>query len=103
MRYDVTHGHWHFGIGIEVQQTNFTFQFNRYFSETFFILRGIIDNASVAFLKSVSIDTHLYLRLSSMFIKPIRRVSNLYFPTSCITEHPIIRTNEQNGFRMNVF
>ena len=50
MRYDVNHGHWHFGFGIDVKQTNCTFQFNRYFSETSLILRGIIDNASVAFL-----------------------------------------------------
>ena len=55
MRYGVNHGHWHFGFGIEVKQTNCTFQFNRYFSDTSCILKRIIDNASVAFLKSVSI------------------------------------------------
>ena len=55
MRCGVYHGHWHFVFGIEVKQTNCTFQFNRYFSETSGILRERIDNASVAFLKSVSI------------------------------------------------
>ena len=55
MRYGVNHGHWHFGFGIELKQTNCTFQFNTYFSETSCILSRIIDNASVAFLKSVSI------------------------------------------------
>ena len=55
MRYSVNPGHCHFGFGIEVKLTYCTFQFNRLFSETSCILRGIIDNASVAFLKSVSI------------------------------------------------
>ena len=41
-------------IGIEVKQTNCTFQFNKYFSETACTLRGRVDNAD-AFLKSVSI------------------------------------------------
>ena len=56
-RCGVNHGHWHFVFGIEVKQTNCTFQFNKYFSETSCNLRKRIDNArhSVAFLKSVSI------------------------------------------------
>ena len=54
-RCGVNHGHWHFVFGIGVQQTNCTFQFNRYVSETSCILRERIDYASVAFLKSVSI------------------------------------------------
>ena len=54
-RCGVNDGHWHFVFGFEVKQTNCTFQFNRYFSETFCILRQRIDNASVAILKSVSI------------------------------------------------
>ena len=54
-RCGVNHGDWHFVFGIEVKQTNCTFQFNRYFSETSCILRERIDNASVVFLKSVSI------------------------------------------------
>ena len=32
-----------------------TFQFKKYFLETSYIFKGRIDNASVAFLKSVSI------------------------------------------------
>ena len=40
---------------IEVKPTNCIFQFIRYFSETACILRGRVDNASVAFLKSLSI------------------------------------------------
>ena len=56
-RCGVNHGHWHFVFGIEVKQTNCTFQFNRDFSTTSCILRERIDNASVAFLKSVSIYT----------------------------------------------
>ena len=54
-RCGVNRGHRHFIFGIEVKQANWTFQFNRYFSETSCILRERIDNASVAFLKSVSI------------------------------------------------
>ena len=54
-RYGVNHGHCHFVFGIEVMQTNCTFQFNRYFSETSYYLRGRVDNVSVAFFKSVSI------------------------------------------------
>ena len=54
-RCGVNHGHWHFVFGIEVKQTNCSFQFNRYFSETSRLLRERIDNASIAFLKSVSI------------------------------------------------
>ena len=39
-----------------------------------------------------------------MLIKLIRRESSLYYANTCIKEQPIlIRTNEQNGFRMNVF
>ena len=55
-RFGVNQGHWHFVLGIEVKQTNCTFQFNGYFSETSCILREKIDNACVAFLKSVSIQ-----------------------------------------------
>ena len=47
--YEVNHGHWHFGFGIEVKQTDCTFQFNKYFLEKSSILRGKIDNASVVF------------------------------------------------------
>ena len=53
--YGVNHGHWHFVFGIEVKQTNCTFQSSRYFSETSCNPRGKVDNVSVAFLKSVSI------------------------------------------------
>ena len=56
-RCGVNNGHWHFVFGTEVKQTNYTFHFNRYFSETSCILRERIDNASVAFLKSVSIHS----------------------------------------------
>ena len=58
IRYDVKHGHRHLVLGIEVKQTHCTFQFNKYFKvfrKKSCILRGRIDNASVAFLKSVSI------------------------------------------------
>ena len=53
--YGVNHGYWHFVFGIEVKQTHCTVQFNKFFSEKSHILRGRIENASVAFLKSVSI------------------------------------------------
>ena len=53
--YCVSHRLWHFIFGIEVQQTDCTFQFNKIFSEKSCNLRVKIDNASVAFLKSVSI------------------------------------------------
>ena len=43
---------------ISVKQTDCTFQFNKYFSEKSCILTGRIDNASVAFSKSVSIYTN---------------------------------------------
>ena len=48
---------------------------------------------------------HLYLRLSSMFIKLIRQVSSLYYATTCIYYNGTsnLRTIEHNGFRMNVF
>ena len=62
-RYGVNHEHWHFVFGIEVKQTNCTFQFNRYFSETSCNLRGRVDNVSVAFLKSVSIYSNTLSRL----------------------------------------
>ena len=42
-------------FGIEVQQTDCTFQFNKQFSEMTCYMRGKIDNASVAFLTSFSI------------------------------------------------
>ena len=61
-RCGVNHGHWRFVFGIEVKQTNCTVQFNRYFSETFCILRERIDYASVAFLKSVSIYKSMHVR-----------------------------------------
>ena len=51
-RCDINQGHWHFVFGTEVKQTDCSFQFNRYFSETPCIVRGRIDNASV---ESVSI------------------------------------------------
>ena len=69
MRYGVNHGHWHFVLGIEIKQTNCTFQFNRYFSEASCILRGRIDNASVVFLKSVSI-LNSYTRIIYYMRKP---------------------------------
>ena len=40
--YDVNHGHWHFEFGMEVNQTDYTFQFNKYLSEKSYILRGRI-------------------------------------------------------------
>ena len=58
--YGVNHGHWHFVFGIEVKQTKCAFQFNMYFSETSFNLRGRVDNVSVAFLKSESIGIPLH-------------------------------------------
>ena len=54
--YGVNQWHWRFVFGIEVKQTNRTLQFNKCFSEKFCILRGRIDNASVAFLKSMGIS-----------------------------------------------
>ena len=54
--YGINSGYWHFVFGIEIEQIDCTFQFNKYFSEKSCILRGGIDNASVAFLKSVSIS-----------------------------------------------
>ena len=53
--YDVNRKHWHFVFGTEVMQTDYSFQLYKYFPKTSYILRGRIDNASVAFLKSVSI------------------------------------------------
>ena len=53
--FDVNHGHWYVGFGIEVKQTDYTFQLNKYFSEKFCFLRGRIDNACAAFIKYVSI------------------------------------------------
>ena len=58
MVHDINHGHRHFIFGIGVKETDYTFQLNNYFSEKPCILRGNIDNISVAFLKSVSIDLH---------------------------------------------
>ena len=60
--YGVNHGHWHFVFGIKVKQTNCTFQFNRYFSETSCNLRGRVYNVSVAFLKSLSIYTSKFFK-----------------------------------------
>ena len=31
--YNSNHGQWHFNFGMEVKQTDCTFQFNKYFSE----------------------------------------------------------------------
>ena len=54
MRYGVN-----FFFCIDVNQTDCTFQFKKYFSGTTCVLSGGIDYASVAFLKSVSIFCHL--------------------------------------------
>ena len=47
--YDVYHGHRHFVFGIEVKPTYYTFHYNKRFSKKSCILRGRIDDASVAF------------------------------------------------------
>ena len=52
--YGFNHRHWHFVFVIEVKQTDYTFQFNKSC-----FLRGRLDNAIVALLKSVSIYKNL--------------------------------------------
>ena len=59
-RCGVNHGHSHFIFVFEVKQTNCTFQFNGFFSETSCILRERIDNACVAFIKSVSMFCYIH-------------------------------------------
>ena len=49
-------------FGIEVKQTDCTLQFNKYVSKKSCILKGRIDNASVAFVKSVAILMWLHSR-----------------------------------------
>ena len=70
--YDVSRGHFHFVFGIEVEQTESTFQFKKnFFSEKSCILRQRIDNASVAFLKSVSIFRIAFEYIKSLYLKAI--------------------------------
>ena len=72
-RCGVNHRHWHFVFGIEVKQTNCTFQFNRYSSETSSILGERIENTSIAFLKCVSIYYYLKSQKKKKKTRPNRK------------------------------